>query len=174
MKLVFSILKKMKKAFLFSILISFPGIYSNTIIILTGLFFAADTNNKTLELLDYSNPYLASNWRAGCVLGTPGLDPSWCNTEGIYEYDNLFNLKVSPVPANNQLQLQFEVKKPDHIALEIFDSQSVLIENRAINIPISGLHTYILNTKSYSNGMYFIRLTNSKTSVETKFIILKK
>jgi hypothetical protein len=136
--------------------------------------FAADTNNKTLELLDYSNPYLASNWRAGCVLGTPGLDPSWCNTEGIYEYDNLFNLKVSPVPANNQLQLQFEVKKPDHIALEIFDSQSVLIENRAINIPISGLHTYILNTKSYSNGMYFIRLTNSKTSVETKFIILKK
>ena len=69
--------------------------------------FLSDTNDRTLELIDYGNPMIPHSWRAGCNFGTPSHDPSNCNTDGIHTANSInYQLFAHPNPTTGQLIIE--------------------------------------------------------------------
>jgi hypothetical protein len=152
----------------------FPGKILNYNYLLNWPVVQSDTNNRSLELVNYSNTYLPENWRAGCDFGTPGLPPSYCNTDGIGEVNNSYDLKVNPNPTSSYLQLSFYAEKAGKIDLYLYDYQGNMVLQKPINLNFSGQHTIPLDVQRFPSGLYLLQIKGENQSAQIKIIKLEE
>lgn len=78
-----------------------------------------------------------------------------------------------PNPFNPSTSIKYSLDRSDFILLELFDflGRKVMVIDRGIRPP--GEHIVKLNTASISSGVYFYRLTNFKSSIIKKLVVLK-
>ncbi|OYT15461.1 MAG: hypothetical protein B7C24_13015 [Bacteroidetes bacterium 4572_77] len=133
--------------------------------------FQTDTNNRSLELFDYSNTLLAENWRCGCDYGTPALAHTYCNTDGLREHgENNYLSQVHPNPTSNNIYLEVYIPEPEKITYQIFDSQSRIIKQESMDITISGHYKFQLTLEGHKTGLYLLRITGEKGSDYQKIL----
>ena len=82
-----------------------------------------------------------------------------------------------PNPFNSQINIPFTLKRAGRIEIDIFD-----ITGRSVGgfreTPLqrwfsSGTHNYTLNAEDVSSGIYFARLSNGKTRITQKLLLIK-
>jgi len=152
----------------------FPGQILNYHYLLNWPVIQNDTNNRTLELVDYSNTYFAENWRAGCDFGTPGLPPSYCNTDGIQEIKDNLSFTVIPNPTTQNIQIEFSVKETGDYEIKIIDYQGNTII-RKINTFSSGRqYTIPVELQRLNSGIYLLQINGSQQSGQTKIIKIEQ
>jgi hypothetical protein len=120
---------------------------------------------------DYKGAFGTTNW----ALNWTGLDAEgfFGISTGIQQPALASLLPVFPNPANDQLNLTFELKENGTAIVEFIG-----LDGRSTGIAIStelvsGLHNIAANISQLNEGMYFVRLTsNGKTAVQ-KFTVLR-
>ncbi len=152
----------------------FPGKILNYNYLLNWPVVQSDTNNRTLELVNYSNTYFPENWRASCDFGTPGLPPSYCNTDGIGEVDNSYDLRVNPNPTSSNLQLRFYAHRAEILHLYLYDNLGNMVLEKPINLNFNGQHTITLDVQRFPVGLYLLQLIGENQSAQTKIIKIEE
>ncbi|HRP01915.1 MAG TPA: T9SS type A sorting domain-containing protein [Candidatus Kapabacteria bacterium] len=81
------------------------------------------------------------------------------------------NFATSPNPAVNSANIEFNLQSTHNIKLEIMDmSGRILLRENLNNLNI-GKNIININTKEYSNGVYFVKIYNDKEYISGEFII---
>jgi len=133
--------------------------------------FLTDTNNRTLELIEYENPIIPQSWRAGCSFGTPSHDPSDCNTDGIHSLSSMnYQLFTHPNPTTGQLNIEFFLSQTEKIELLIINSQSNIILHENRGDMSSGKHIINLDLQRLQSGIYFLQIRGEQ-GIDHKKII---
>lgn len=148
----------------------FPGNMLSYHHLLQWPVFQTDTNNRTLELKNYSNIYLAENWRAGCENGTPGAGPENCDTDGIFTLQDLFGLRTLPNPFSSFITIEFDLAEPQDAGVFIRNIQNNLVFSSAKNRLTSGHHTMNFDMERLSSGVYILELRTTAGSSFEKII----
>jgi hypothetical protein len=91
-----------------------------------------------------------------------------CLPVGLYERELEEMAIIYPIPANERLQIDFAKQLTDELQLRLFDLNGKLIHQCKIPSNSTG---YSLNTKEFSEGIYFVRLENSETHYNKKIIL---
>jgi len=150
------------------------GNYLNYNHLLNWPIFYNDTNNRTLELINYQDIYDPSNWRSGCEYGTPSASYSNCITDDINEISTgNYQLNSHPLPFKNFLDIEFYLTKNEKISISIFDLNSnvQLIENQGVLL--RGKQTIRLNSPSLTSlpsGIYILQIQGEEASEYQKII----
>jgi hypothetical protein len=119
----------------------------------------------TLQIA-YSSSYVRANARPGSVLEVDGL--AFTGISGIQEYKNTVRFSAYPNPANAEINLLTDSKEVSLVS--ICD-----ITGRQIDaIKVISDHT-VLNTGSYTNGIYIYSAMNAKGEIiaRGKFNVIK-
>ena len=85
-------------------------------------------------------------------------------------FKDITQLDVFPNPLQDEGSVSFYVKERSDIEFRIIDMLGNLVNKRSIK-SAHGLKTLSVNTKEYSNGVYFISLTNGHDTVTKKVMI---
>lgn len=152
----------------------FPGQLLSYHYLLNWPLVQNDTNNRTLELVDYSNTYLADNWRAGCEFGTPALPPSYCNTDGTESLENELLFSVKPNPTTQLTQINIQINNPGYFELNVFDYQGNKLMNSNLFFNTNGIHTIPLNLQRLKSGVYFVQIISEQKSGISKIIKIEE
>lgn len=136
--------------------------------------FQTDTNNRTLELISYQNTIIPENWRAGCEYGTPNLDPSFCDTEGLHSINSSnYQLLVHPNPISTLLNVEFHLPQSEFIEIIILDAQSNIVKQENLGLLTSGKHIININLQRLPTGIYFLQLRGENSVDHQKIIKIK-
>jgi len=152
----------------------FPGQLLSYHYLLNWPMIQNDTNNRTLELVNYTNTYLAENWRAGCEFGTPLLPPSFCNTDGIDSFENELQFSIKPNPTTQNIQINIHIDHPGHFEFNIFDYQGNKLINTTVFLNTNGIHTIPLDLKRLKSGIYFVQIISEQKSGISKIIKIEE
>lgn len=109
----------------------------------------------TLPYSVSDSPYDIAVVASGCVCGVGIENPV---------YDNSFSVSVSPVPANNFVELSVQTITPQ-TEVSVYDVTGKLVTNFTTsdkNIP--------LDITAYRAGMYIVSVSNGTTTQNTKFV----
>ena len=148
----------------------FPGNLLSYNYLLNWPVFHSDTNNRSLELIDYSNTYLAENWRAGCEFGTPGLPPSFCNTDGLSEINSNYQVFIQPNPTTSFVYLNIFLAKPEILHIKIIDLQGNEVLQWQTSILNQGANTIPSDLQRLKNGVYLMQIEGESGSAQCKLI----
>ena len=85
-------------------------------------------------------------------------------------FKNITQLDVFPNPLQDKGRVSFYVKERSDVELRIVDMLGNIVHKRNFN-SAHGLKTLSVNTKEFSNGVYFISLTNGIDAVTKKVMI---
>lgn len=151
-----------------------PGQILNYHHLLNWPVFQNDTNNRTLELIDYSNIYLPENWRAGCDFGTPGLPPSYCYTDGIEVLENELNFKVKPNPTSNDIRIEIQTETPGEYEIRISDYQGKPVYNRRHLLSFSGKNIITIDLQRLRSGIYLLQIIGDRKSGQSKIVKIEE
>lgn len=133
--------------------------------------FQNDTNDRTLELKDYSNALDPRSWRAGCEFGTPSKDPSFCDTEGIVNLASAYyGLFVHPNPSSSYINIEFSLMKRERIGIQIYNSHGESVIQESNNEWPAGKHIINLNLNRLHSGIYYLQISG-ENGVERQKII---
>lgn len=137
--------------------------------------FQIDTNNRTLELIDYSNTLIPDNWRAGCEDGTPNLDHGYCDTEGLNSLTTeAYPLFIHPNPSAHQVNIELELFDQDLISVQLHDLKGNLVLRKEAQKYFIGKHTINLNLQGLASGVYLLELQGKNGSSHQKLIKLEE
>lgn len=75
-----------------------------------------------------------------------------------------------PNPANNTVNISFELKKDEDVTMEIYNMQGARVATPIIGNKTKGKHKVTLNTGNMSSGMYFVKLNYGEEMITKKFI----
>ena len=78
--------------------------------------------------------------------------------------------QLSPNPFVNALTLNFNFENEEHIAIEIFDLQGVVIDRIGTKLYSPGEHLLSLDGSKYSSGVYYCRLISEKGITTSKIV----
>ena len=101
-------------------------------------------------------------------------DTSACvaiNNVGIQELKQNSNLNIYPNPATNELHIFQSAMSNEQLAVSMFD-----ITGKQVMEDVLFNNTYIINTSSLVEGMYFIRILNTQKQliIAQKVIVSKR
>ena len=155
-----------------------PYLYPGNILfyhhLLSWPVFQTDTNNRTLELIQYQNTIIPENWRAGCEYGTPSTDPSFCDTEGLYSISSSnYQLLVHPNPTSSHLNVEFYLPQSESIEMIILDTQSNILIQDNLGLLSTGKHIINLNLQRLPTGIYFLQVRGEESIDHQKIIKIK-
>jgi limonene-1,2-epoxide hydrolase len=84
---------------------------------------------------------------------------------------NNFNIAaIYPNPTSEIFNVNFDSEVPSILSMQIYSINGILISERSISVE-AGRNNITENVSSYSNGIYFVRFTNSSNEVIVKKII---
>jgi len=84
---------------------------------------------------------------------------------------NNFNIAaIYPNPTSEIFNVNFDSEVPSILNMQIYSINGILISERSISVE-AGRNNITENVSSYSNGIYFVRFTNSSNEVIVKKII---
>jgi len=137
--------------------------------------FQTDTNNRTLELVEYSNTLIPQNWRAGCEDGTPNLNPGYCDTEGLNElYTDAYSMLIHPNPSSGQVNIELELLEADEISIRLSNLQGSIILQKEAQKYFKAHHTINLNLQGLDSGVYLLEIRGKKGASHQKLIKLEE
>lgn len=137
--------------------------------------FQRDTNNRTLELVNYHNTLLPENWRAGCEDGTPNLDPGYCDTEGIPDLNNdSYQFLTHPNPSSSWIRIDFQVEETEELSFVISDLNGNIVLPRKKELFYRGNQTINLNLHGLASGLYLLEIKGQRGSARQKLIKLEE
>ncbi len=79
-----------------------------------------------------------------------------------------------PNPFNPKTIIKYEVPKPTHITIKIFDTLGKEVELLVNRQHQAGIYSILLNATNYASGIYFVNFTDNQNFSETNKIILIK
>jgi len=88
---------------------------------------------------------------------------------GINEIKNNLSVNIYPNPAREEINVIMTSQDSDNLTLEIFNNFGILVFSESIRI--SGKFIKRINTKIYSGGVYYLRLSSGSTYSMKKLII---
>ncbi len=83
------------------------------------------------------------------------------------------NISTSPMPATNEVKINFTLEQAGTVSIDVFDRTG----NKVANVFSGNLdakdHSFVANTASYANGTYFFRITVNGQQTTQKMLISK-
>jgi hypothetical protein len=95
-----------------------------------------------------------------------------CTTKLVEEnvMNNFNNVEIYPNPANDIFNVNFDTEVPSNVNMQIYSINGILVSERNFSLE-AGRNNISENVSSYSNGIYFVKFTNSSNEVIVKKII---
>ncbi len=84
--------------------------------------------------------------------------------------NNFNNVEIYPNPANDIFNVNFDTEVPSNVNMQIYSINGILVSERNFSLE-AGRNNISENVSSYSNGIYFVKFTNSSNEVIVKKII---
>lgn len=78
-----------------------------------------------------------------------------------------------PNPTKEQVNIQFTLKKPSSVQIELLDIQGTLKRSQKIDSGKTGINTYLFDLNDLASGLYFLRI-DSKEGTAVKKLVLAK
>jgi len=82
-------------------------------------------------------------------------------------------VSIYPNPGTGMADITFNNSLSGNYRVEIFNNSGILINKLFNGFLDTGNHEFQLNTGNYTNGIYFCKITSSKTNLTYKIIISK-
>lgn len=79
----------------------------------------------------------------------------------------------TPLPAGARARVTFDVPRPTHVELELFDVQGTRVRNLAARTFDPGHHTLALDTRGLSAGVYFVRMRAGAFTASRRVLVLR-
>jgi hypothetical protein len=83
------------------------------------------------------------------------------------------SLKAYPNPAQNIVNIDFSLQKPDRIQISLFNDVGQEVKVFYSDVANEGLNQFEISTENLANGLYHIQLKHSKGVEQLKFNIVK-
>ena len=83
---------------------------------------------------------------------------------------NIQSLQLSPIPANQQLLLSFELAKPSAVLATLVDYQGKIIRQTNLGFLGKGIQAAVLNIEGLSAGTYILYLSAGQSQVAEQFL----
>ena len=95
-----------------------------------------------------------------------------CTTKLVEEnvMNNFNNVEIYPNPANDIFNVNFDSEVSSNVNMQIYSINGILVSERNFSLE-AGRNNISENVSSYSNGIYFVKFTNSSNEVIVKKII---
>jgi len=91
---------------------------------------------------------------------------------GVEEVSSDFTkVRLYPNPSVNSVSIQFSLKKPSDINIEIHDQTGKLVSKRTYAMLPEGENEIGINTSELENGIYFVKLSNGISSKGIKVTV---
>ena len=75
------------------------------------------------------------------------------------DQENLLSeLSLYPNPANDQIQIQYDLKASSHVQLRVFDISGRVVAGRTYGQRSQGMNREVLDVSELSSGMYFVNI----------------
>ena len=78
-----------------------------------------------------------------------------------------------PNPSNGKISLEFNVLSSSKVNAKVFNLLGIQIESIEQGMFSEGAHELKWNTSNYTEGIYFVSISNGSQSVERKFLVKK-
>jgi len=78
-----------------------------------------------------------------------------------------------PNPVTSNTNILFNLKANSDVKISVYNIKGQLVETLVDNEMSKGPHTLTWNSKSLSNGIYFLRLETKETTITKKMVILR-
>jgi hypothetical protein len=88
-------------------------------------------------------------------------------------HGNISQLGNSPNPFSTETNIQFALKKTDHVIIRLYDARGSLIEVLANGVFQSGSHSLNWSAAEMKAGYYFYTLQTSNSTLSRKAVIVK-
>ncbi len=83
-------------------------------------------------------------------------------------------IKLSPNPAKDFIELNYELTNQQNIKLKIIDIQGQVIAEEHLGQLDKGRHSHRINTSSFVSGTYFLQVLNKEGQFENKrFVVIR-
>jgi len=92
------------------------------------------------------------------------------STWGLNEATNVSALNIFPNPANDEVNVSFNINDASDVKVEVLDMTGKVIETVTEASQVSGLQKSTINTTDYAAGMYMINIATKEGSVQRKFV----
>ena len=125
--------------------------------------FVADEMN--LQLLDGS----VYSWNVSTI-GHYQYDENTIGIDELLNKANSWQVNVFPNPANNLLNIRYNLPAEDKITITIFDLQGKLLLETNAGARVKGEHQESLDISSLSAGQYVCRLSGQKNTISKNII----
>ncbi|HLP13097.1 MAG TPA: T9SS type A sorting domain-containing protein [Flavobacteriales bacterium] len=145
-------------------------------------FFTADGNDTltTIAGINWVNAFPATlettgDYRlnlattaTGAVFTGPNFTGGFVGIENA-ETNELSDLAIYPNPANEQLNIAFNVIENTNAVVSILDVAGKVIYTTTLNAT-GGINKHLVNVAGFNNGVYFVRVNAGELSSTIKFI----
>lgn len=133
--------------------------------------FDVDTNNRTLELLNYTDIYDPLNWRSSCEFGTPSSSPADCSTDNIKSISNgNYQLSLHPLPCRDVINIEFLLSKNENIVISIINLQLNINFTKNYGHLMAGKQKIQINLQSLPSGIYILQVQGENATERQKII----
>jgi len=91
--------------------------------------------------------------------------------DGIFDNNNKnFSLKVFPNPAENYVQVDYQLAESDDVQIDIMNTLGEKMQSISLGKKSLGTENYRINVEMLNAGAYFIRLSSGKNVEFAKFL----
>ena len=90
---------------------------------------------------------------------------------GIQEYEGAFAMGVYPNPANDVLNVNYNLKEESNLTMNILSVDGALVRTEDRGNAASGNGTFQVNTSDLAPGIYFVQLMTGTGSTTKKIVI---
>jgi PKD repeat protein len=148
-----------------------PGNYNICLTITDTMNGCTDTFCDSLSIDSLGNVYRTGmSGNVGLLVSSAPLPNSLISTSVAMESENT-GISISPNPSNGNFEIKF-YSGTTHSILEVFDVTGNLVENRIIQ-PKIGINQQRINLVDVDNGIYFIKISNSKEVMSARIVLQK-
>jgi len=144
---------------------------------------SSDADWTTVHMTNVTSSYWVDNFRYKFRFESDGgnnfyLDniniyegaPSDDFVSGVSELGEIEGLSLYPNPADNELNVKFNLQSNETVYVSVMDVTGKSIQNNVINANV-GSNLVLMNTSTLSNGMYFLNITVGGISQVKQFIV---
>ncbi|HTL80599.1 MAG TPA: T9SS type A sorting domain-containing protein [Bacteroidia bacterium] len=90
---------------------------------------------------------------------------------GVSENASLNGVVVYPNPASDATNVEVDLLNNDNISVEVYDMTGNLVSSSNEGQMSAGKHNIAVNTSSFANGMYFVKVISSNSVVTNKVTV---
>jgi Secretion system C-terminal sorting domain len=136
---------------------------------------APSTNVGPLTIYSASvaNPFLISIAAGNVYVDSLKIYPdSLTSVNELSSFSDIINIYPNPIQ-NESTTISYTLQGEDYITISVFGLNGKLVKSFNEGLKRKGLHQFILSTKGFREGIYFLKLMSDKETKTRKIIITK-